>query len=560
MRSKLSIISFAWFLILTIFLSPLTPLTAFAGENSWTALPSIDKDCCSQIKTFTVDPHSSTTLYAGVELLGLYKSIDSGQNWRHLTADLPQSLTVSEISIAPDASNVVFLGTDKGVFRSEDGGDTWNDVTASIFSTVGNTNRNIQTIAISPNFTIDHTVFLNINYGKVGALVFRTTDSGKSWQTVGSNPAFDFASDIAISPAYSTDHTVFFTGGGTAYKSTDGGLTMKPLSLPSGEAGGNIALSPAYSSDHTIFVGGLAVHKSIDSGLTWVKSIGEPGRGYFVAISPKFSENKAVFISVSNVGVFRSFGGEAPWTPVNDGLSDHTSGELQFAGEQRLIINTSLSGLWSYTFTKLQLPSAPVSQPVGSNPNVIFFPETKHTLAFGFKNFWQGNGALAVFGFPLTEEFNEVNADTGKVYTVQYFERQRFEYHPENAGTPYEVLLGRLGVAEAQQRNLLNSASFQATSAGNDQNCTYFPITGHKVCGTFRVYWQSHGLDFNDSGTSFRESLALFGYPISEEFNQDGRIVQYFERAVFEYHSENSAPYNVLLRRLSADTLTQRGW
>ena len=39
----------------------------------------------------------------------------------------------------------------------------------------------------------------------------------------------------------------------------------------------------------------------------------------------------------------------------------------------------------------------------------------------------------------------EVNPADGKTYTVQYFERARFEYHPEHKGTPFEVQLGLLG-------------------------------------------------------------------------------------------------------------------
>ncbi len=70
---------------------------------------------------------------------------------------------------------------------------------------------------------------------------------------------------------------------------------------------------------------------------------------------------------------------------------------------------------------------------------------TGHTLRGTFLRYWQASGGLAVFGFPLTEEFTEINAADGKPYTVQYFERNRFEYHPENAGGRYEVLLGLLG-------------------------------------------------------------------------------------------------------------------
>ena len=73
------------------------------------------------------------------------------------------------------------------------------------------------------------------------------------------------------------------------------------------------------------------------------------------------------------------------------------------------------------------------------------FAETNHTLRGAFLHYWQIYGGLAVYGFPLTEELQERNAADGRTYTVQYFERNRLEYHPEHAGTRHEVQLGRLG-------------------------------------------------------------------------------------------------------------------
>jgi len=205
------------------------------------------------------------------------------------------------------------------------------------------------------------------------------------------------------------------------------------------------------------------------------------------------------------------------------------------------------------------LPSAKQA-PVPSTADRYYFPDTQHTLSFGFKYFWDHSGGLPIFGYPLTEEFSETNSDTGKVYTVQYFERERYEYHPEFKGTPYETELGRLGAIDAQQRGLSGTGSFQTVPNSNDPNCTYFSQTGHNACGTFRSYWQSHGLEFGDPSISFRESVALFGYPISEQFVQNGTTVQYFERAVLEYHPEKPQPYTILLRRLGTDLLTQRNW
>lgn len=77
-------------------------------------------------------------------------------------------------------------------------------------------------------------------------------------------------------------------------------------------------------------------------------------------------------------------------------------------------------------------------------PDRDCFPETGHSLAYGFRAFWQQHGGLATFGYPISEEFIELNPDTGVLHTVQYFERARFEYHPQFAGTEFEVLLGLL--------------------------------------------------------------------------------------------------------------------
>jgi hypothetical protein len=208
------------------------------------------------------------------------------------------------------------------------------------------------------------------------------------------------------------------------------------------------------------------------------------------------------------------------------------------------------------------LPTAP--RPGASDGDWTFFAETGHALASGFKTFWERGGGLPVFGFPLTEEFEQRNADTGRLHTVQFFERQRFEYHPELAGTPYEVSLGRLGAEDALRRELTGTWVFQPVPATADHpaGCRYLPATRHRLCGAFRLYWEGHGLELGDDGISFREALALFGYPLSEEFvdPESGLITQYFERAVFEYHPGSPPGQRVLLRRLGAEWLAQVGW
>jgi hypothetical protein len=177
-----------------------------------------------------------------------------------------------------------------------------------------------------------------------------------------------------------------------------------------------------------------------------------------------------------------------------------------------------------------------------------YFPETGKTVGGRFLQFWQTNGGLAVFGYPLTEQVQE----NGRA--VQYFERQRFELHPQNA-RPYDVLLGRLGA------ELMGAAP---APAGAAPGCVYFAVTRHNLCDQrggirFLSYWRGHGLEFDGRrGTSESESLALFGYPLTEVYdytNSSGQTIQaqWFERARFEWHPNNPEPYKVLLGRLGAE-------
>lgn len=168
-----------------------------------------------------------------------------------------------------------------------------------------------------------------------------------------------------------------------------------------------------------------------------------------------------------------------------------------------------------------------------------------------FRAFWEQNGGLPVFGYPLEAAKQEQTPEG--TFLVQYFERNRLELHPENPA-PYNVLIGRANdeVLGREGRNWRDFPKPQNTGA----NCVAFAETQQTVCGEFLAYWRSQGLDFGDRGTSFRESLALWGLPLSqpqEEQNIDGDTVltQHFERARMELHTINGQP-RILLTRLGA--------
>jgi hypothetical protein len=190
-------------------------------------------------------------------------------------------------------------------------------------------------------------------------------------------------------------------------------------------------------------------------------------------------------------------------------------------------------------------PFRPVAVPP-SGSGTLYFPQTGHTVSGVFRTFFESNGGLTVFGYPRTEAFQQ----NGRL--VQWFQRDMFEDHSENAGTPYEVELRLLGTQLTAGRVFAHPApsaptatpakpGTTATPAAYAPPLMFFPQTGYSVGFGFLHFFQTHG------------GITVFGYPISQELPEigpDGRAhtVQYFQRARFEYHPEfNGTPYEVEL-------------
>jgi sortase (surface protein transpeptidase) len=182
------------------------------------------------------------------------------------------------------------------------------------------------------------------------------------------------------------------------------------------------------------------------------------------------------------------------------------------------------------------------------------FRETGYCIAGRLREYWEQNGGLMVFGYPITPQQEE--RIEGQLTQVQWFERIRMELHPENIA-PYDVLLGRIGADRLRQLGR-DWKRFPSADAGPE--CRAFAETGHAICGEFLAAWQASGLNFDsDPSISEPESLALFGLPLSdahEERQSDGKtyVVQWFERARFELHPENAFPYTVLLGLLGRES------
>jgi subtilisin family serine protease len=251
------------------------------------------------------------------------------------------------------------------------------------------------------------------------------------------------------------------------------------------------------------------------------------------------------------------------WAPLVDGhylfrrdLTADSAGRLATAfdldcntpaGAYRLSVAGDRSArVATATATVAEPPARACFQPLPSLPSTserLFFGDTRHTLSGGFRTYWEERGGLPIFGYPISEEFRELNAADGRTYTVQYFERARFEYHPEHKGTDFEVELGLLGRLLTASRTFAPAPAVAETPARR-----YFAETQHSLSGAFLDYWDDRG------------GLALFGYPISEPALENGRPTQHFERARFELHPDPAAGPRVQLGHLGIDAARRGGY
>jgi hypothetical protein len=170
------------------------------------------------------------------------------------------------------------------------------------------------------------------------------------------------------------------------------------------------------------------------------------------------------------------------------------------------------------------LASGAPAEAQGSD-TVQHFPETGHTVRGEFLSFYRtaSNPGL-VFGYPITEQ---ITSKDGTV--VQYFQRARLELRTEMP-QGQRVQLTALGTANykpgSQQLDIDNSAA-----------CRLFP-SGFRVCFAFLDFYEANG------------GAVQFGNPISPFEFHENLIVQYFEKARFEWRADRPDGQRVVLSDL----------
>jgi photosystem II stability/assembly factor-like uncharacterized protein len=334
--------------------------SAFVGGIKWRQVGPFRG---GRVLAVTGVPGDPSTYYFGGTGGGVFKSTNGGLSW---VPAWPHDAvgSIGAVAVADADHNTVYVGTGEaclrgnisygdGVYKSTDGGLTWKNVGLK-------DTRHIGAIIIDPRdpnivlvAAVGHAFGPNAERG-----VFRTADGGKTWQKVLSKDDNTGAIDVVFDPhnssiVYAALYQVrrqpwHFQSGGPGsglYKSTDGGLTWKPLEghgLPAGDLG-RIGVSVSGADPNRVYAlieakeGGL--FRSEDAGSTWMR-VNDDERyrqraWYFTHI---FADPKNVdTVYVLNTGAFRSNDGGKTFDLLPAPHGDHHALWIDPTNPQRFI-------------------------------------------------------------------------------------------------------------------------------------------------------------------------------------------------------------------------------
>jgi photosystem II stability/assembly factor-like uncharacterized protein len=308
-------------------------------------------------------PGQPNTYYFGAVAGGVWKTTDGGAGWQPMS-DKEPFWSVGAIAVAPSNPSVVYVGTGEacirgditygnGVWKSLDGGRTWQHVGLEDTRQIGRIfvdphNPNIVFVA-----ALGHAFGPNAERG-----VFRTTDGGATWQKVLYKDDKTGAIDLSFDPnnpnlifaamyeARRSPWELVSGGPGSGlYRSSDGGTTWKQLSgngLPKGVLGRiGVAVSGA-NSDRIYAVieaeqGGI--YRSDNGGENWTKVSGDARftqRSWYyghIFADPKNADT----VYMLNVGMFRSADAGKTWTQIRAPHGDTHGLWIDSDNPQRMI-------------------------------------------------------------------------------------------------------------------------------------------------------------------------------------------------------------------------------
>ena len=245
-----------------------------------------------------------------------YASNNSGGNWT-ASGDGLSASQVYDIAIDPATPATIYAGTERGVFKSVNGGGSWSQAGASFSSLVF-------------QIVVDPTAPANV-YALAGGFIYKSADGGATWNPIA---LFQGVQTIGVSPTTPTA-TIYAATADIFFKSVDGGVNWTPINLP--PSGGSpprvfsVVIDPAAPA--TVYAGGInGVYRSADSGVTWtILSNGLPqNRSFSVSRLAISKSNPATILAeVFNVGVYKTTNGGSDWAAA--GLPTPPSARFAFA-------------------------------------------------------------------------------------------------------------------------------------------------------------------------------------------------------------------------------------
>ncbi|SVB12230.1 uncharacterized protein METZ01_LOCUS165084, partial [marine metagenome] len=204
-----------------------------------------------------ISKKKTTLIFAGTNH-GLFRSDDGGQSWIELKQGL-FSQNIRDLAVDPKDSQLIYAGTPKGIFKSENQGENWNEW---FDQSSGLANTLINELLINPKNT--STVYAATEGG-----LFVTNDDGDLWESVKSGiPKNENVRTIRFSAAH-PDQLIVGTNNGV-FKSSDGGQIWEKKwnDLPPGVSG----LATLNTDPEFIFIGTRkGFYKSFNGGLNWIK-------------------------------------------------------------------------------------------------------------------------------------------------------------------------------------------------------------------------------------------------------------------------------------------------
>lgn len=379
------------FFVLSIFIFLLSP-SVFASE-SWTQLGLVDR----RVESLVNDPTSINILYAGTDN-GIYKSNDGGNNW---IIKSNQGISASIVDISSSNPNVLYAtkGSSR-IQKSTDTGNTWVDVTNNLGPAVAildlaidSTNSNIVYVAM---------------YGQCGG-IWKTTNGGTTWNSV--SGGCDFYR-VAIAPS---NHNIIYAGSlnltGYFIKSVDGGNTWtNPSNQGLGSVGAvrGIAIDPNNPS--IIYVGTEigGVFKSIDGAVNWTFLSNSPSTAVSSALT--INPTNGTIYSRSSTGVSESRDGGFTWISINSGQTPPPAGIFRL-----MVFTNNLLHLYATTTTGVYVYGLTDNQPV--TLNIPYFSqndsswgptEYDHSIQLGFPNPTMDRWGCAVTSAAMVLNFHNI--------------------------------------------------------------------------------------------------------------------------------------------------------